>query len=133
MRHQILIVDDEPAIRRLLERIFYRDYEIFTADCGIAALEIVSRNTIALVISDQRMPELTGIELLKRVRISNPRTIGILLTGYTDAATLKEAMNSGAVFRYVAKPWENTELRQIVADGLVQYENSRREKQVSLS
>lgn len=125
MRYKILIVDDEPAIRRLLERIFHRDYEVFTAASGIDALEIVEKNDIALVISDQRMPELTGIEFLKRVRVSKPRVVGILLTGYTDSATLNEAMNSGAVHTYVTKPWENVELRRIVADGLANYESRK--------
>lgn len=115
---KILVVDDEPANLRLLERLFRQDYEVITAESGEEALRLLSRHDAALLITDQRMPGMTGVELVKETATVRPRMVRIILTGYTDVDTLVEAINSGYVYKYVTKPWNNEELRLTVSRAL---------------
>ena len=110
MKYKILLVDDEPANLRMLERLFRDDHEVITAESGAAALELLAHNDVALIISDQRMPGMTGIEFLKQAAEMRAQTVRIILTGYTDVGDLVEAVNSGVVYKYVTKPWVNTNL-----------------------
>ena len=114
MNHKILIVDDEPANLRLLERLFRREYQIVASTSGAEALELLRMHDVALIISDQRMPGMTGIEFLKRAAEMRPHTVRIILTGYTDVNSLVEVINSGVVYKYVTKPWVNEDLQQTV-------------------
>ena len=114
MDYKILIVDDEPANLRLLERLFRRDYQIISAASGLEALELLKLHNIALIISDQRMPGMTGIEFLKQAAEMRPATVRIILTGYTDVNALVEAINSGVIYKYATKPWVNEDLKQTV-------------------
>lgn len=125
MPYKIMIVDDEPANLRLLERLFRRDYEVVTAASGAEALQLLSRHDVALLITDQRMPGMTGIELLKRTVSFRPHMVRMVLTGYTDVGALVEAINCGHVYKYVTKPWSNDELRLTVARALEHYETKR--------
>jgi response regulator RpfG family c-di-GMP phosphodiesterase len=115
MTYKILIVDDEPANLRLLERLFRRNYEIITATSGTEGLELLRQHDAAVIISDQRMPGMTGVEFLKLAAEMRKHTLRIILTGYTDASALVEAINSGVVYKYVTKPWNNDDLQQTVA------------------
>src|SRR5258708_15438430 len=94
MKYKILIVDDETANLRMLERLFRQEYEPITAESGEAALEMLNRFDVALIISDQRMPGMPGIEFLKKAAEMRPQTVRIILTGYTDVNDLVEAGNS---------------------------------------
>ena len=125
MPYKILIVDDEPANLRLLERLFRRDFEVFTATSGREALELLGLHDVALLITDQRMPGMTGIELLKSTVSSRPHMVRIILTGYTDVSALVEAINCGHVYKYVTKPWNNDDLRTTVNRALEHYETNR--------
>lgn len=126
MTYKILIVDDEPANLRLMERLFRRDYQVVTALSGKEALELLKQHDVALIISDQRMPGMTGIEFLKSAAELRRQTVRIILTGYTDVNALVEAINSGVVYKYVTKPWLNEDLQQTVKRGLENYENGKR-------
>ena len=121
-RHKLLIVDDEKEILRSLTLTFTENYEVFTAASGAEALEIIKQQDIALIITDQRMPEMTGVELLEKVIQINPRIIRIILTGYTDTAALIQAINQGHIYQYITKPWERQELRLIVQRALETYD-----------
>lgn len=121
-RHKLLIVDDEKEILRSLTLTFTENYEVFTASSGAEALEIIKQQDIALIITDQRMPQMTGVELLEKVIQINPRIIRIILTGYTDTAALIQAINQGHIYQYITKPWERQELRLIVQRALETYE-----------
>lgn len=110
----ILFVDDERQILVPLKALFKRDYVVFTAVTGQAALEIVKKHSIQVVISDQRMPEMRGIDLLREVKKISPHTVRILLTGYADLGAVMDAVNSGEVFRFIEKPWSNTRLKTTV-------------------
>src|SRR5580765_3280532 len=110
MKYKILIVDDEAANLRMLERLFRDEYEPIIAESGEEALEMLNHFDVALIISDQRMPGMAGIEFLKKAAEMRPQTVRIILTGYTDVNDLVEAVNSGVLYKYLVKPWINTDL-----------------------
>jgi CheY-like chemotaxis protein len=115
---QILIVDDEMPIRRLLEKMFCNEYEVLSAADGFEALEIVKMNKVSLIISDQRMPEMTGVELFEKVRLTYPRIRRILLSGYIEKSDLQYALENDLINKFVSKPWSVKELKQIVEESL---------------
>lgn len=121
-RHGLLIVDDEKDILRTLTLTFADEYEVFTASSGAEALGILEKQDIALIIADQRMPGMTGVELLERSIHVNPSMMRIILTGYTDTAALIDAINTGRIYQYVTKPWERQDLKVVVKRALESYE-----------
>lgn len=125
MNYKIMIVDDEPANLRLLERLFRQDYKVITAGSGEEALELLEQHDTALLITDQRMPNMSGLELLKQTAELRPHMVRMILTGYTDVGTLVEALNSGLVYQYLTKPWSNEELRLTVTRALEHYQSIR--------
>ena len=119
MKQTIMFVDDEQNILNSLVRLFRKeDYEIFTATSGAEALEIFEDNDISLVISDHRMPEMSGVEFLSKVVEASPDTIRIMLTGYADLQASIDAINKGEVYRFITKPWQDEELRLTVKQSL---------------
>ena len=125
MTYKIMVVDDEPANLRILERLFRHDYVVVTAESAAQALTLLEQHDVALLISDQRMPETTGIELMKRTVALRPKMVKILLTGYTDVEALIESINCGLVYQYLTKPWNNDDLRLTVKRALDHYESSK--------
>src|SRR5918912_3895646 len=125
MSYKIMIVDDEPANLRLLERLFRSDYTVVSAESGEEALRLLNHHEVALLITDQRMPGMTGIELLKQTVHTRPHMVRMILTGYTDVSALVEAINCGQVYRYVTKPWDNDDLRLTVERALQHYETNK--------
>ena len=116
---KILVVDDEPDNLDLLYRTFHRDYKVLRAESGPAALEILAKEgEVAVIISDQRMPKMSGTEFLSLTAAQYPDVIRIILTGYTDVEDLVEAINAGKVFKYVTKPWDAEELRALVSQAV---------------
>lgn len=126
MTHKLLIVDDETANLRLLERLFSQDFQCLTASSGPEAIRLLEKHDIAILITDQRMPAMTGIELLKRTALLRPHMVRILLTGYTDVEALVEAINSGLVYMYITKPWKNEDLKVRVSRACEHYENNKK-------
>jgi putative nucleotidyltransferase with HDIG domain len=133
MNYKIMVVDDEPANLRLLERLFRRDYRVLTAASGEEALGLLEQHDVALLVTDQRMPGMTGIELLKRTAEFRPHMVRIILTGYTDVGALVDAINCGQVYKYVTKPWSNEDLRQTVARAVEHYETNKSRHELELS
>ena len=123
MSYKIMVVDDEPANLRTLLRLFRDDYQMFAVGSGAQALTLLKQHDVALLISDQRMPEMTGIELMKQAVEVRPQMVKILLTGYTDVEALIESINSGLVYRYVTKPWNNDDLKLTIRRALDHYES----------
>ncbi len=120
--HGILLVDDEPAILESLELTLTPEHRVFTAGTGEQALEILDKEDIALIIADQVMPGMTGVEILEQVSERSPRTIRMLLTGYADMDSLVRAINEGRIYRYLPKPWDPDELRMNVRRALEAYQ-----------
>ncbi len=118
----ILIVDDEPEITKALRRLFRKSYNVFTAQSGTEAMKILEDNSIPVIISDQRMPGLSGVEFLSRVESEFPDSTRLLVTGFADINAVIEAINTGRIFRYVTKPWDPEELMGIVAQAFERYE-----------
>lgn len=125
MTHKLLIVDDETPNLRLLDRLFSKDFECLTASSGPEAIRLLELHDVAILITDQRMPEMTGIELLKRTARLRPHMVRILLTGYTDVEALVEAINSGLVYMYITKPWNNDDLKLRVNRACEHYEQNK--------
>lgn len=116
---KILVVDDEPDNLDLLYRTFHREFKVLRAENGPTALNILSKEgDVAVIISDQRMPLMSGTEFLSLTASQYPDIIRIILTGYTDVEDLVEAINAGKVFKYVTKPWNDDELKAVVRQGV---------------
>lgn len=114
-KSRILIVDDEEAILETMRFTFEDEYEVFTSPDARQALEILDENApIAAVITDQRMPNMTGVEFLAEVYAHHPTTTRIILTGFADMEAILKAINDGHVYAYITKPWEPDQLKQIV-------------------
>lgn len=127
MKQSILIVDDEIDNVDALERLFRRGYNVLKATSAAEGLaQLKGHPDVALIISDQRMPEMTGVEMLKKSIKTHPDAIRILLTGYTDMDSVIGAINSGQVYRYLTKPWDPVDLVNTV-DKAVEKFNIRRE------
>jgi len=114
-RSRVLCVDDEPGIVRSLRWLLQKDFDVTTAHSGQEALPLVESNDFDVVISDQRMPGMMGSEFLNEVRRKSPRSMRILLTGYSDMPAILRSINDSEIFRFVSKPWDVHELPKLVA------------------
>jgi len=123
--HKVLVVDDELANVRLLKRVLGDEYETLTSLSGDEALGILAEHDIALIITDQRMPGISGVQLLEQSLAVRPDAIKILLTGYTDVQALIDAINAGHVYKYIPKPWDADELKLTVRRALEAYDLKR--------
>lgn len=110
----VLYVDDELNNLISFKATFRLDYKVFTAISGAEALEIIKNNPVDVIITDQRMPEMTGVEFLEKVMDINPIPMRILLTGYTDMSAIIDAVNKGKIYYYLSKPWNVDELRETI-------------------
>jgi two-component system response regulator HupR/HoxA len=110
----VLIVDDEARVLDALEAILAADFRVVRAESGAAALEILGAEDVAVIVTDYRMPGMTGVELLRRSHEHAPDAVRIILTAYTDVDSLMEAINTGRIYHFVAKPWEPNDLMVIV-------------------
>jgi signal transduction histidine kinase len=127
-KHPILIIDDEIHNLETLERTFRGIYQIHAAPSAHRALEIMDKHEIHLILADQRMPEMTGIEMLVKAKEKQPDAIRIILTAYTDVEDLIDAINKGQVYRYITKPWEPEDLKLTVRRALDHYEEMIKNK-----
>lgn len=131
--YTVLFVDDEPNILRAIKRaLFTMDITLLLAKSGAKALELLEKNEVHVVISDMKMPQMSGAELLEQVAINYPETFRVVLTGYADIESTIKAVNQGKIHRYLQKPWDNQELVAAVEEGLervkLKAENERLQK-----
>ena len=112
---RVLFVDDEPRVLTTMRMLFRSRYEVFFAESGQAALDLLKTQPVDVIVSDQRMPGMTGIEMLRAARDLNPNAMRILLTGYSDLNAIIGSINDGEIFRFVNKPWMNDDLSTTVA------------------
>jgi diguanylate cyclase (GGDEF)-like protein len=118
---RVLVVDDEPEITRSVAELLGRDYEVLIANSADEALALLEANTVAVILTDQRMPNGTGAELLARSLGVAPETTRILFTGYSDISAVIDAVNEGQVYHYLTKPWRPEELKVVLSQGLERY------------
>ena len=111
---KIAFIDDEPRILRSLKMHFRQSHDVFITTDATELMEYVSTNEVQVVISDQRMPDKQGTEVLRDIKAASPNTLRILLTGYADLNAVIDSVNEGEIYRYITKPWQNDELKQIV-------------------
>ena len=130
MQHTILVVDDEPANLRMVERLLRKDYCVLTAGGGEEALELLKHEHVSLIVTDQRMPGMTGTDLLRESMKTSPDTVRIILTGYTDTDALIDAINTSRVYKFVSKPWDPMQLKQTIEEALNDYEKQLEQKRL---
>ncbi len=121
-QHTILIVDDEPDVLFSLTGLLRREFQVHTAESGAAALEIMRTHAVDVIMTDQRMPAMTGTELVNRVRTEYPESIRIIFTGYADTRAVVDAINSGELYRYISKPWDPEDLLQVLREAAHQHD-----------
>lgn len=131
----LLFVDDEENILSSLTRLFRKEgYKIFKATSGKMGLDVLQQQKIGVIISDQRMPEMTGVEFLSQVRHLYPDTVRIVLSGYTDLKSVTDAINEGAIYKFLTKPWDDELLKANVKEAFKYYglkcENDRLTQQI---
>jgi signal transduction histidine kinase len=121
-RHTLLVVDDELDVLESLRHQFHRGYRVLTSSSGQQAIEMLERDNVELILSDQRMPGMSGDQFLREARRLKPDAIRMLFTGYADMQAVISAVNEGNIFRYIMKPWDSAELEAIIRQGVEQYE-----------
>ncbi len=121
-KHSILVVDDEPEILYSLRGLLRMEFAVHTAESGREAIQILQQQPVQVVMSDQRMPEMTGVELLNQVQGEYPDAIRMVFTGYSDIKAVIDAINQGRIFRYITKPWDPDELRAVLHQACEEYD-----------
>ena len=121
-KHPILLVDDEPEILQSLKGLLRREFELYTAESGKEALAILEQHEIHVVVTDERMPQMTGVQLMGQVAERYPEAIRIVFTGYADINAVIDAINKGGLYRYITKPWDPDEFIQLLHEAARQYE-----------
>ncbi|NHA07262.1 response regulator [Mucilaginibacter sp. HC2] len=127
----VLYVDDEINNLNSFKAAFRRDFNIYTASSAAEGRRILDGNEIGVIITDQRMPVTTGIEFLESVLQTNPDTIRILLTGFSDINAVIDAINRGQVYKYLVKPWQNDELRIHIQNAIEIYNLRKENKELT--
>lgn len=121
-RHAILVVDDELDVVRSVQDLLRLDYHVLGATRAADGLKLMAAHDVHVVMTDQRMPEMTGVEFLARIRNEYPDAVRLLFTGYADLRAVIDAINQGNVFRYITKPWDPDELQTIIREAVNRYE-----------
>jgi DNA-binding NtrC family response regulator len=131
MPYGVLYVDDEINNLNSFKAAFRRDFEIYTAQSAREGRKVLDSNEIGVIITDQRMPGMTGIEFLESILAVYPDTIRILLTGFSDMNAVMDAINRGQVYKYLVKPWQNDELKLYIQNALEIYHLRRENKDLA--
>lgn len=127
---KVLYVDDEVHNLQSFKATFRRNFDVYVADSGPKGLELFKNNSIDVLITDQRMPEMTGIELLMEVKKIDPEPMRILLTGYSDINAVIDSINKGQVYRYLSKPWQEDEIRNTIESAFEVFHLRRENKEL---
>ena len=132
VRSRLLLVDDEPNTLQALRRMFrHEPYELLLASGGEEGLAILSHHEVGVIISDYRMPGMNGVDFLRQVKTRWPDTLRIVLSGFTDLRSVTSAINEGAVYKFLTKPWNDEELREITREAFSLYELQRENRRLN--
>jgi len=129
-KYSLLYVDDEESNLRIFRTSFKRHYKVHTAASGEAGLKVLEENKIDLILTDQKMPEMTGVDFLKRVITNHPDPVRIIVTGFSDTESIIRAINECGIYQYITKPWKNEELKFIIDKALESYQIRMNNKQL---
>jgi response regulator RpfG family c-di-GMP phosphodiesterase len=129
----VLYVDDEIDNLNAFKAVFRRDFEVFIAESANEGMKIIENkeNDIHIVLTDQRMPNITGVEFLASLVKDFPQIMRVLVTGYADLTTVIDAINKGEVYRYVSKPWDNVELKNLILQAFEVYDLRKKNKRMT--
>jgi response regulator RpfG family c-di-GMP phosphodiesterase len=122
-RHCLLIVDDEPDVCDSVQDLLRREFRVLKAHSAEEGCRIMQEEEVHIVMSDQRMPQITGIELLTKLKSRHPHAIRMLFTGYADLESIIAAINQGHIFQFLKKPWQPEELLAAVRQAALEYDN----------
>src|SRR5687768_7650931 len=129
-KHAILVVDDEEEILHSLRGLLRMEFEVYTANSGSEALKVLEQASIHVILSDQRMSDMAGVDLLNQARGERPSAIRVMFTGYTDVKAVINAINQGQIFRYLAKPWEPDELLAVLRAASAEYDRQAMQRRL---
>src|SRR4051812_10507327 len=131
-RHTVLVVDDEGDVVASVKDLLRLDYKVLGATGAAEAIKLLDQEPVHVVMTDQRMPGITGVELLEQVRAKHPDAMRLMFTGYADIRAVVEAINRGNVYRYITKPWDPDELMAIIREACERYDLIEERKRLIL-
>ena len=121
-KYTLLIVDDEPDVCDSVHDLLRREFRVLKAHSGQEGFRLMQEEEVHIIMTDQRMPQVSGVELLTRVKAKNPQAVRMLFTGYADLESIIAAINQGHVYQFLKKPWQPEELLEAVRQAAVEYE-----------
>ena len=121
-KHTLLVVDDEPDVCDSVHDLLRREFTVLKAKSADEGLQLMRTHEVQIIMTDQRMPKVTGVELLKSIRAGHPQAIRMLFTGYADVESVIAAINQGHIFKFLKKPWDPEELQQVVREAAAEYD-----------
>lgn len=121
-KHTLLVVDDEPDVCDSVHDLLRREFRVLKARNAEEGLKLLRENEVHIIMTDQRMPKITGVELLQKARAGHPQAVRMLFTGYADLESIIQAINYGHIFKFLKKPWQPEDLEQAVRDAGLEYE-----------
>jgi len=121
-KHCLLIVDDEPDVCDSVQALLRREFRVLKANSAQEGFQIMQQEEVHIIMTDQRMPQITGVELLTRVKSKNPEAVRMLFTGYADLDSIIAAINQGHIFQFLKKPWQAEDLEAAVRHAAIEYD-----------
>ena len=121
-KHCLLVVDDEPDVCDSVHDLLRREFRVLKANSAVEGFRILREEEVHIIMTDQRMPQITGVEMLTKVKAKNPMAVRMLFTGYADLESIIAAINQGHVYQFLRKPWQPEDLLLAVQNAAVEYE-----------
>ena len=131
VKYTLLIVDDEPDVCDSVHDLLRREFRVLKAHSGQEGYQLMQEEEVHIIMTDQRMPKVSGVELLTKVKAKNPQAVRMLFTGYADLESIIAAINQGHVYQFLKKPWQPEELLEAVRQAAIEYERLIVETDVS--
>jgi response regulator RpfG family c-di-GMP phosphodiesterase len=121
-KHTLLVVDDEPNVCDSVHDLLRREFNVLRAKNAEEGFKLMQENEVHIIMTDQRMPKVTGVEMLSKVRQGHPKAVRMLFTGYSDVDSVISAINQGHIFKFLKKPWQPAELEESVREAAEEYD-----------
>src|SRR5438105_3342416 len=121
-KHTLLVVDDEPDVCDSVHDLLRRQFRVLKAKSAAEGIDIMRQNEVHIIMTDQRMPQITGVEFLNKVRLGHPQAVRMLFTGYADVDAIVAAINQGHIYKFLRKPWQPEELEDAVNEAAAEYD-----------